>query len=129
MRQAVAMNGLTNVEIVEAAVAAESGEGLNPLQGSVAKNHSLNGEGHTIPVATVSLDDLFARFGRPDLVKMDIEGSERPVLEACNELLAAGTTFVIEPHSPHAVEGVTARLLSQQYRVDDSGWWILASPG
>jgi FkbM family methyltransferase len=48
------------------------------------------------PMTSVSLDALVREHGRPDLIKIDVEGAELGVLESGREVLAARPVVVME---------------------------------
>lgn len=54
--------------------------------------------------AAVPLNDLIARFGSPDYVKMDIEGAESEVLKRNTEWSGRVALIGVEYHSPYALE-------------------------
>jgi FkbM family methyltransferase len=95
VRQNAAINGFGNLEVVEKAVAAVSGRAKLALA-AYAGGSSLahvgtppDATGAMLPVETVALDDLIfsQRHPAPDLVKIDVEGAEREVLEGMARLL------------------------------------------
>jgi FkbM family methyltransferase len=80
-------NRVTNVEVVEAAVAERSGtaafeEAASPSMGRI-------GAGGTLPIRTVSLDELLAegRIVTAQVLKIDIEGGELRALHGARRLL------------------------------------------
>lgn len=80
LRRMVELNQLTNVDVVHAAVGAESGE-TTISDGDAVSNTVGRG---ALVVPAVSLEDLFqsANIGRVDLLKVNIEGAEGPLLRA-----------------------------------------------
>lgn len=99
LRRHVAMNRLTNVQIVEAAVGRNDGEarlaeGDSPSEARVS-------DAGAITVAAVSLDGWVARTQArlPDAVKIDVEGAELQVL------LGAARSFAHRPIIQLAVHG------------------------
>ncbi len=96
------LNGAGNLEIVHAAAAQTTGTVLftGGLDGQVEGGADTWGAGWgKTEVAAVSLDDLAARHGSPDLVLIDVEGYEDRVLAgAAATIAAAATTFLVEVH-------------------------------
>lgn len=100
---------LENVQIVSAAVGAESGSATfykraTTGHGCLTEAHPIGGEGManvpviaTETVAVVSLDELLADGA--DFVKMDIEGGEVAALAGCKDVGRwERTFFVVECH-------------------------------
>ena len=95
LRRHVALNGLTNVTVVQAAASDRSGvagflEGANRSAGRLADESA-----YLVP--TVSLDEFCGahRLEPPDLVKIDVEGAEHRVLEGARHMLSKGRTVVL----------------------------------
>jgi FkbM family methyltransferase len=103
------LNGDANLAVLHAAVAEQSGivyfsEGLN---GSVQPG----GRTGKVAVPAVTVDELARQFGPPDVVIIDVEGSEGPALRGSPATLAAGRTeFLVELHDGAALSqaGTTA---------------------
>jgi FkbM family methyltransferase len=106
LKQNVAQNLLTNVHIIEGAVAESTGE-INLyadetqdqwFSTSRIKPHAWDGTKQTqaIQVPAVSLDDLITT--PVDIVKMDIEGAEEGVLKASKTALNFVDHLLIEYH-------------------------------
>lgn len=88
LREHVRLNGVTNVTIIEKAVADVAGVAAFTACRSSSQGHLLpDGE---LKVETVSLDGLVERgeLPLPDFVKMDIEGAEVRALHGAQKLLA-----------------------------------------
>lgn len=102
-----------NVTALPVAVGAESG----PLTLTVQSNHIARGQltayrdtvedghawgavvGHRV-VDCVTIDDLAAKYGRPDFIKVDVEGSEVGVIEGGIETIeAARPALYLEIHN------------------------------
>lgn len=143
-----------NVTALPVAVGAESGQ----LTLTVQSNHIARGQltayresvedghawgevvGHRV-VDCVTIDDLAAKYGRPDFIKVDVEGSEVGVIEGGIETIeAARPMLYIEVHNAdlgdrlHAVlapiYGVQLeRLTHPNYRPDEWGsrnhYWLV----
>ncbi len=94
----LAWNRAENVRVVQAAVAARDGEDRFGGRGSTIQFHL--GEGDE-SVRTVRLGTLRAELGLPDpdLIKMDIEGSEADVLEEAGDTIGDGCVVFVSLHS------------------------------
>jgi FkbM family methyltransferase len=81
------------------------------LQTSVLPEHAV-GDGKAkvevieeLPVATVSLDDLAAEYGRPDFIKLDIEGGEVWALAGATLPWFSQCRWLIESHGCSSAVG------------------------
>lgn len=97
------INGMTQIEIVEAAVSDRSG--------TVVLNHGLDGQlddgtgaGGRMSVASVTLDELAQRHGMPEFVMIDVEGAECKVLQGGEHVLRSGADFAVEVHVKYGLE-------------------------
>ena len=97
------LNGMTQIEVLEAAVSDRSG--------TVVFNHGLDGQlddgtgaGGRMSVACVTLDELAARHGLPAFVMIDVEGAECKVLQGGARVLQCGADFAVEVHVNHGLE-------------------------
>lgn len=97
------LNGMTQIEILEAAVSDRSG--------TIVFNHGLDGQlddgtgaGGRMAVPSVTLDELAERYGMPHFVMIDVEGAECMVLEKGAQLLRSGADFAVEVHVGHGLE-------------------------
>jgi FkbM family methyltransferase len=88
LKKHVAINAIENIEVVEAAVSAQSGEAHFDLGASSAMGHLAESGG--ITVRMVSLDEMLAagELRPPDYMKVDVEGAEYEALKGAQELLA-----------------------------------------
>lgn len=126
LRRTVARNGLEDQVVVEG-VAASDAEGETELLVTAKHGtHSIveNELHHTqerfrpvdkVVVPTRRLDDLLAAHGlEPDVVKIDVEGAERLVLDGAPALLASGRpmTLLIDLHFGVDVPSLAALLQS-----------------
>jgi FkbM family methyltransferase len=108
------LNGMTQIDIVEAAVSDRSG--------TIVFNHGLDGQlddgtgaGGRMSVASVTLDELAQRHGMPAFVMIDVEGAECMVLKAGANVLRSGADFAVEVHVNFGLEklgGSVEQLLS-----------------
>lgn len=82
---------VSNVTIVPKAIDAKTGTAYFNADGTMSAGlvcHSIYGcTGERIQVQTISLDDVFAEFGAPQFIKMDIEGAEIGVIQSAASLL------------------------------------------
>jgi FkbM family methyltransferase len=94
LRRNVGLNRLTQVEIVEAAVADKSGRSEFAIgtstTGRLATGHTAVENRH-VAVRTVSVDDAVNELGfaAPDVVKIDVEGAEGRVLGGMASVISA----------------------------------------
>lgn len=130
----------TGVRTVNCAVGAAPGTETMYV-GEASGLNSLHGSGEAIEVKVTTLDEYAedAFQGRIDLLKIDTEGHENPVLRGAEALIEAGRIshvlaeceFDRGPHEPHGDFREISDLLSDHgYRivafycggVDDLGW-------
>ena len=104
------------VTVVDAAVSESSGTQAFLRTGDSSTGHLTMGSGDdTVKVTT--LDENAERFGPPDFVKVDVEGTEADVLRGARTLLAQrGTVFLVEVNSSPAEEAVASILREHGYR-------------
>jgi FkbM family methyltransferase len=117
------LNGLSQVEVLHSAAAAQSGAAevivtQDPLWTRLASvgEHPL--EVRREQVETTSIDDLVERFGLPavNVVKIDVEGAELDVISGMRRVLAGQRPFVIaEMHDRN--EPFARALADAGYRV------------
>jgi FkbM family methyltransferase len=99
---------LSNVTVVDAAIASTAGFAMFQAEGTIGSNlasvSSRDTVGSTMQVRTMTLAHAFSQYGKPDLCKIDIEGAEIAVLNASRDLLKlAKTNFVLDTN--HMVDG------------------------
>lgn len=90
IKKNVALNGLNNVTVVQKAVSDKSGDWVY-FQHEVVQT----ADGGRL-VETVRLDD-FSKY-KPDVVKIDVEGYELPVVRGAEQLLSDGAKWEVEMH-------------------------------
>jgi FkbM family methyltransferase len=105
------------IEVVEAAAGATSGTTRLELAADGRMNH-VAAEG--VAVRQVTLDELAAAHGLPDLVKIDVEGAELDVLTGGKAVLAHRPFLLVEAHSPELLASVSALLEESGYEVERS---------
>jgi FkbM family methyltransferase len=104
-------NGIENVLVHHAVIADKDGsirffDGLN---GSVAS------EGVGQMVEAITIDSLANKYGRPDVVFVDVEGFELKVLEGASQTLASNADWFLEVHVGCGLEkygGSVSKVLS-----------------
>jgi FkbM family methyltransferase len=75
-----------------------------PTSGSLNVNGFRGNRGNVLPVNVTTVDNVVERIGRPDLVKVDVEGFEDKVFEGMKTLLREDAPIVIVeclPDGPH----------------------------
>lgn len=121
------LNDAPQLEIVEAAVAEKSG--------TLYFNHGLNGnvddgtgEWGRQEVKSLSVDDLAAVYGIPDLLFIDVEGFEAKVLEGAAQTLRHRPDCFVEVHVGcgletfgYCAESVLSFFSSEEYRLFVAG--------
>lgn len=123
LRRNIALNGLTNVTVIDAAVSDTTGEApfavaRDTALGSLA---DMGRDDQQIaewqPVRTIRLDDAIAQYGIDGVrfVKMDVEGAEKLALDGAARWLSSGTaplTILFEAFEQNArAFGYTVRQL------------------
>jgi len=89
-------------EVIEAAVWPVSGEVSYAKEGGADAYRVTDSGG--IAVETVTPNELLERFGRPDYVKIDIEGAEQPVLKRAAEWATQIPAISVECHPPYSLD-------------------------
>jgi FkbM family methyltransferase len=140
LRRNLGLNGVTNVEVVEAAVAADSEprnfcfdaghHTMGTLEEAMVKLDTWN---ETFQVACVRLDDYLAEgHPPPDLMKIDVEGSGLGVIEGAADLIQKylpGIYFEIHAADAAAPELRVLHLLRERwgYRIHDLDGTLLSA--
>lgn len=115
IRRNAELNGFA-VEVVEAAVWDEAGEGTLVSGGSRSEWHVEPGPG----VVCVTLDQIAELHGAPDVIKIDVEGAEARALRGATAVLARRPKLVIcEIHDEEAERIV--RELFHGWRLENVG--------
>lgn len=106
LQRFVEVNRFPNAELLNAAVAADSGQ-VRLYRSPESSRHTLTGFDQksgesldqSIVVTAISLDDVLARFEVVDLLKMDCEGAEYGILASCSDqALGKINSLVAELH-------------------------------
>lgn len=103
LRQNVILNGLRNVEVVEAAVAAKSGRGIlrsfphGPESGWASLLIDADDRTQDVPADLVALDEYVQarEIDRVDVIKLDIQGGEYAALQGSHGILRRWAPAVI----------------------------------
>lgn len=93
------LNGAANLSLIHAAVADRSGLTLS-FTGGINGSVSSSGE----KVLSITIDDLYKKYGKPDVVWLDVEGYECKALEGASETLKSGPDWHVEVHSGCGLE-------------------------
>jgi FkbM family methyltransferase len=99
-RENFALNQMANGLVLEAAVAEQNGM----LQFSFGMNSSAQPEDGSVQVPAVTIDELSARYGFPDVLFLDVEGSELGALRGATKTLATRPSCFVEVHVNHGLE-------------------------
>jgi len=118
----LSLNGLTNVTVVQAAVADEVGMRHFRVHSSNSMG-KLSSEPTNLLVPAITLDGLVASgVPIPDLVKMDIEGGELAALRGASRLVAARrTTWLVALDDPKTADECVQILTSAGYSIRSLG--------
>ncbi len=95
-RRNIALNQVQNVTLIEAAAASESGR-LDFTPDSDAVDRAEPGMEKTT-VKAVTVDELAAEYGLPDVLFIDVEGYECEVLRGAAKTLQNGLDLFVEVH-------------------------------
>lgn len=121
------LNAAANIVLVGAAVADEAGhlffsEGLN---GAVLPGGRIG----KIKVEAVTIDDLANRFGRPDVVFLDVEGYEERALRGATRTLDdRRTDFFVEIHDAATLRACGGSALSVAEHFLSRGYRCFVAP-
>lgn len=91
------LNGITNCRVLHAAAAQHSGT-LTFNRGANGQVDDGTGDWGTMEVRAVSIDDLAAEYGIPDVLFIDVEGFECEVLRGAHRTLASSPDCFVEVH-------------------------------
>jgi FkbM family methyltransferase len=108
------LNGITNCQILHSAGSAVSGT-LVFNRGTNGQVDDGTGDWGRLEVKAISIDDLAASHGLPDVLFIDVEGFECEVLRGAQKVLASRPDCFVEVHVGAGLEkygGSVERLLS-----------------
>ena len=132
IRVQIKLNELSQCQTLNSAVADFTGRASmsSSLSGAATSHLGPAGSRETErEVAVTTIDQVCARFGRPDLIKLDIEGAEmRALAGAARTLRELRPTWIIELHGLACEESVQHLLAEMRYDCFDLGTRQL-SPG
>jgi FkbM family methyltransferase len=87
----IKLNQIHNVEIIPKAISSKSGIAKLYISEGHAGDHriynTINGR-KTVPIETITIDDLVHKRDRVDLIKMDIQGAEHFALDGMKQTLS-----------------------------------------
>jgi FkbM family methyltransferase len=121
IREQLELNSLNNCIAVPKAVGGQAGTAMFAFSAPGSATGHLgaasNGE-HAIEVQVITLDQAASQYGRPDFIKLDVEGAEMDVLRgAANVLSNIRPRWLIEIHNTECERGVVAILKDAGYAV------------
>ncbi len=98
LHRTVSENMCRNIEILPVAVSSQSGTATLSLSQTNSGDHQLNAiaDRAQIPVPTVSIDEFIAQgHAPPDVIIMDVQGSELDVLRGAKTILAQRKPLIL----------------------------------
>lgn len=133
LQRNLALNGVENVKVITGGVSDKDGDrrlflsaqsNLNTFHPPESGDYALT-EGRTISVKTTTVPQLMSQFGRPELIRMDVEGHEVEILGGMIEAVEEGLlspTIIFEVHRnrysvDHNMEVVLRRYFAAGYHV------------
>jgi FkbM family methyltransferase len=131
VREQVEINGLGNVEVIEAAAGAQAGTATLYIpdgNNSMAHLGEARGAEASLQVKIVTLDEFARTHPAPSALKIDVEGAEDSVLAGAISVIAARPRFLIEQHGLDCGKAVTERLGRTGYRFEDLAGRPAAAP-
>ena len=130
LRRHILLNDLQNCDVVEKAVCNEQGLrrfSATPWEASMAK---LSPEGELLVPSTTLDNCIFGelRFRPPDVIKIDVEGSELEVLQGASRAISEfHPTVFVELHGTELHADCHNFLVAKGYRVEDAYAQLVAT--
>ena len=106
LRANLASNGVSNVEVVEAAALDRDGRAtlsLSPWNTGDNRAYPVAQDMEQIEVAAVRLDGVLGPDARVDVVKVDTQGTDHRAIRGMYATLAAGTPILLVEFWPHGI--------------------------
>ncbi|MEO7657690.1 MAG: FkbM family methyltransferase [Sphingomicrobium sp.] len=97
----------------------------------VAGYSQSGGERSRVEVRTVTLDSMIDEWGRPDFIKMDIEGAEQMALKGAERLLSEVRPAIYLEVSDETQASLRTTLEQAHYAIEERGgnWLAVPMPG
>jgi len=137
LRENLLRNGVSNVDVITAALWSHSGvvtfqrsasEGpeVSSRRGAVVAPNGKGLEAGLIRVEALTLDAFAADYDPPTMIKIDVEGAEVEVLEGAQNLVARiRPVLLLEVHHQAAATFLQDRLRQNGYEIE----WLAGRPG
>ena len=132
LKENLSLNGFEDVSIVAAAVSDKAGERTFFLseQSNLGTFHPVGSgsetlTGESVDVETVTVPMLAAKFGNPDLIRMDVEGHEVEVLNGMVDDVRAGKYAPMVIFETHLTRyGADHDMAAALGRLFALGYWV-----
>ena len=118
LRIAVLTGAAWNARGTQILTIAARGRASNALEAAGGRNQ-MGGARERVSVQATTLDSLLAEYPQPDLVKIDVEGAERQVLEGASRVLTEVRPRIYIEVGAALAEGITALLHAHNYALFD----------
>jgi FkbM family methyltransferase len=121
------LNAAENMTVVNAAIAAKPGTAHVPAElNAHVRTHRGMG---LVPVRAVTIDELAHEHGRPDVVFLDVEGSEQDALQGATRTLGEDRpTWCIEVHVGEGLEDTGGSADQLLVELTDMGYDCFGKP-
>ena len=119
LKKHIALNHLSTIQVVEAAVSSHSGEAFFDFGASTAMGHLSENGG--LRVQMVSLDEMVSegQLPPPNYIKIDVEGAEYEVLQGAeNVIIKYRPVLFLDTHQRTAHQNTISFLKNQNYRFE-----------